>query len=796
MKRLNKMSISLMLIFSIIFGYIAPIAPVFADATTILYERSGGTRLDQIATLIDDNTYVDKKYSAYSVRTTSPKVIVYNYDTTVEKTCTGNDTAFPFVGNENKCFLKTNQDFSEAYYCIELPEGNGTYNNIATVLYLDALRYYGVSYDVKLNIKQIRKVGAAKSDFRILKGKKETGSEADKYNLSTYTADFNPSIAVGTADGVKTEVDVEYVILDKRGNEAKISGIFGATDIDLNQGIFIDDYNVNRSNAYMLREFEDVLYKNVSNGTYMYTLTEDGTTDRNAYLLMDEISKVELTATYESKGAVLGLAFINNVNNLNYYNKLIVTSEIDHGVTKVNGALGTESSHSISKNTTNGQNDTNTVNFKPAEGYKVSTITVDGEPKTTSDCTLANGVYTYTFTDTNINTDIEHHVIITTELKDTSVLVKHVNEAGTEIASRDTYTGKVFDKYATSPKSIPNYELKTTPSNAKGTMTENQIVVTYVYKLKDAKVTVKHLEVGTNKELAPTETINGKIGDPYTTQPKTIGDYKLVVTPVNARGTMDDENTDVIYYYTLKDATVTVNYLDEDGKQIADSVPKDGKVGDDYTSEQKEIDGYEIKTVPDNAKGKMKEEPTIVNYIYKLKPAKVIVKYVDTKGKEIADGTTIDGKFFDKYETESKDIPNYKLITVPENATGTMDKAETTVTYVYDLKESTVVVNYLDDNGKKIATTETKKGKVTEEYTTEQKNIDGYTIKTKPDNAKGVFTEKEIVVNYIYSKNPAPVKELPKTGNFNSIITVAAITMVTLFGATMAIKIKKLKDLK
>ena len=85
--------------------------------------------------------------------------------------------------------------------------------------------------------------------------------------------------------------------------------------------------------------------------------------------------------------------------------------------------------------------------------------------------------------------------------KDASVLVHHYIDGtetkvpaknGGEVAD-ETITGKVDDKYSTNASSniANNYELVTSklPTNASGTMTEEQIVVTYYYQLKDPTLT-------------------------------------------------------------------------------------------------------------------------------------------------------------------------------------------------------------------------------------------------------------------------------------------------------------------
>ena len=71
-------------------------------------------------------------------------------------------------------------------------------------------------------------------------------------------------------------------------------------------------------------------------------------------------------------------------------------------------------------------------------------------------------------------------------------------------------------------------------------------------RIFNSKVIVKYLEKGTNKELAPNDTITGKTGDNYTTERKTIQGYKAAdPEPTNAKGTLTKDPITVIYYYQV-----------------------------------------------------------------------------------------------------------------------------------------------------------------------------------------------------------------------------------------------------
>lgn len=72
----------------------------------------------------------------------------------------------------------------------------------------------------------------------------------------------------------------------------------------------------------------------------------------------------------------------------------------------------------------------------------------------------------------------------------------------------------------------------------------------------------------------------------------------------------------IIQPLTYLAAPVTVNYVDGLGKVIADEEILQGKVGDQYDSVQKDIDGYKFKKVEGNRSGKFTHQPQTVTYVY------------------------------------------------------------------------------------------------------------------------------------------------------------------------------------
>ncbi|MBC2266563.1 MucBP domain-containing protein [Listeria sp. FSL L7-0083] len=76
------------------------------------------------------------------------------------------------------------------------------------------------------------------------------------------------------------------------------------------------------------------------------------------------------------------------------------------------------------------------------------------------------------------------------------------------------------------------------------------------------------------------------------------------------------------------------------------------------------------------------------------------------------------------------------------------------------VEQGTVTVNYQNEQGDSIASSETLKGNVGEKYQTVQKDIAGYDFKEVQGNTTGEFTNKAQVVTYIYDKKPVPAANL------------------------------------
>ncbi|MFS7404464.1 MucBP domain-containing protein [Carnobacterium maltaromaticum] len=218
---------------------------------------------------------------------------------------------------------------------------------------------------------------------------------------------------------------------------------------------------------------------------------------------------------------------------------------------------------------------------------------------------------------------------------------------------------------------------------------------------------------------------------------------------------------------------ITVNYVDENNNKLSDSVILSGDIGDSYTTEQKELDGYTFKEVKGNTIGTFTNQEQEVTYVYTknlVKASPVTVYYVDTEGTKLSSDVLLEGNVGDSYTTEQKELDGYAFKEIKGNATGTFTNEEQEVTYVYTknpVKASPVLVHYVDTEGTKLSSDVLFKGNVGDSYKTEQKEFSGYTFKEVKGNAIGTFTNEEQEVTYVYEKTQVNQIVPPSENNNN-----------------------------
>ena len=217
------------------------------------------------------------------------------------------------------------------------------------------------------------------------------------------------------------------------------------------------------------------------------------------------------------------------------------------------------------------------------------------------------------------------------------------------------------------------------------------------YVANKANLVVKYVDEK-GKDLIPSETTEGKVGDEYSTSGKVIPGYVLVRVDGEAKGKIGKDGSTVTYVYKPLGSWVPnipgqptnpIKYPNDPQDPTKPGQPTEVlPYVPGYTPEDK--DGNPLKPVDpkDPTKGYVvpniptdPSEDTVINYV--ANKANLVVKYVDEKGKDLIPAETTEGKVGDEYTTSGKVIPGYVLVRVDGEAKGKIGKDGSTVTYVY-----------------------------------------------------------------------------------------------------------------
>ena len=217
------------------------------------------------------------------------------------------------------------------------------------------------------------------------------------------------------------------------------------------------------------------------------------------------------------------------------------------------------------------------------------------------------------------------------------------------------------------------------------------------YVANKANLVVKYVDEK-GKDLLPSETTEGKVGDEYATSGKVITGYVLERVDGEAKGKIGENGTTVTYVYKPLGSwipnipgqpTNPIKYPNDPTDPTKPGQPTEVvPYVPGFTPEDK--DGNPLKPVDptDPSKGYVvpniptdPSQDTVINYV--ANKAKLVVKYVDENGKDLIPAETTEGKVGDEYTTTGKVIPGYLLVRVDGDAKGKIGTEGSTVTYVY-----------------------------------------------------------------------------------------------------------------
>ena len=397
------------------------------------------------------------------------------------------------------------------------------------------------------------------------------------------------------------------------------------------------------------------------NEKYKNYISVNGPTSEDEDLIIIDDKTDEKTVTYK-EDIIVEIRYYyerqyNVTTKVNKHKEIINEVEQEVAGGKISGD-GQESYEKINKM---GYNN-NEIKIEPDPGYRVKYITVNGEQ---IDITNLEDENHKVILDKKYFTEVQEdkEVIVEFERIPAKVIVEYRDvDTKEEIALSKTIEGQVFDEYDEKRIEVENYiPAEPEPENNKGQMTEEDITIVYWYT-KEFKITtdvIEHMETdskgkvskvkggsitgedeqpyevvlrGKNStkviEIKPNEgyeikeiQINGKTIN-YEKDKKIKREGNIVTIPESYFENMKEDKHVTVEYKRLP-AKVIVQYL-EDGteKELSEETTMSGYVKEEYETEPKEIEGYELvkEKYPENSKGSMGENVITVKYYYKQIP--------------------------------------------------------------------------------------------------------------------------------------------------------------------------------
>ncbi|EAH0458010.1 cell surface protein [Listeria monocytogenes] len=271
--------------------------------------------------------------------------------------------------------------------------------------------------------------------------------------------------------------------------------------------------------------------------------------------------------------------------------------------------------------------------------------------------------------------------------------------------------------------------------------------------------------------LKAPETVTVNKGTKETKQPVAIEGYTYVGYLHTSQ--IDPAPTPI----PVEKGTVTVRYQDEQGQAIAPAETLEGDVGKVYTTEKKQINGYDFKEVIGDATGNFTKTTQVVTYKYTktaIPAGDVTVQYVDQDGKEIHAPQTIRGNVGEAYDATTTaykltmDGYSLDMAKLPTNASGEFSSQAQTVTYVYkkEAQDAKITIKFEDEQGNPFILTDLTtfdNGTVINNYP----NIAQYHMLL--DYNQQIYNQGQQVSDIVISSKKGETYSLPEMMTFNMI---------------------------
>ncbi|OAZ75900.1 Lysozyme [Lactiplantibacillus plantarum] len=525
---------------------------------------------------------------------------------------------------------------------------------------------------------------------------------------------------------------------------------------------------------------KDVINATTLTFNYEYTATND-TNSNSDYLSINDIPNADDKAHIEAAG-----------NTVLYQNGWDYTAQTTTDVTTTTPAEDAQDV-SVAYVVITGFNADGTPKYTQIAGgvtksgkvgttFTISPATIDGYALYGASNNVKPGDNGLTGTVDSVATNNE---IVLVYAENTGIVANYQTADGTTLATPNQYTqgtDKTFTRaggtYALTAPSLDGYTYVgykigdgdvQSGNVAAGTLVAGANTVTFVYApvVEQSDVTVNYVdESGNTIKAATTQTLDN--GSTYTVATPTIDGYTYKSADGALTGMVDGNKTITLTYTKnaapVEQSTITVNYVDADGKTIKTATTQTLDNGSTYKVETPTIDGYTYKSADAALTGTVDGNKTItLTYTKNAAPVEqstITVNYVDADGKTIKAATTQTLDNGSTYKVETPTIDGYTYKSADAALTGTVDGNKTiTLTYTKDSttpveNKANLTINYVDADGNTIKASNVTEYIVGQAYTVGQPEIAGYTYDHATGDAiAGTIAYKGNTVTLVYTKN-------------------------------------------
>ncbi|KXI18816.1 MucBP domain-containing protein [Lactobacillus crispatus] len=330
-----------------------------------------------------------------------------------------------------------------------------------------------------------------------------------------------------------------------------------------------------------------------------------------------------------------------------------------------------------------------------------------------------------------------------------------------EILNTTPMRGKTGSNYEIDPSKndFPGYKLIKHPA-LKGKVGPQDTAFTLVYAPIKTTLTVEYLDRSGNVIHKPLST-DGEYTTPYTIKVPKIDGYELTSDSSLLSGYYDKEDKTVVLRFNNATVKFQINYWFDKAKTQRAGNPRvvSGTIGEPYNIPTPELETYDASTSVVSGTFDAFKNPDIDVFYSKIQ-CQVKVLLEDEAGRPLLNAKPIIGKnaLGEKYKFKLPQIEGY--IKPQEFFEGTYSRRRETQRVNYKAKQVSVEIKYIDDKtGKEIVDfpAKTEYGLVGTAYNYSARMIDGYTPKSIPSNAKGIFTAKPKPIVFRYQPNASEI---------------------------------------